>query len=208
MARIIKPLSPAKIKNAKPKAKEYALYDGDGLLLLILPGGSKKWRFNYSRPFTGKRTKIALGGYPELSLADARAKREEYRALLAKNIDPQQEKIRIQQENESRVNDTFFSVAESYFNGIYRQKAKNPETREKNWLRLNKNIFPYIGDKHVSEINVKMLVGIYEKISGKSNTLKKLHQLVGAIMDHAITKGIIDSHNCRLAAICRVGCRK
>ncbi|MCI7718065.1 MAG: integrase arm-type DNA-binding domain-containing protein [[Pasteurella] aerogenes] len=199
MARLIKPLSPTEIKNAKPKEKEYTLSDGDGLLLLILPSGSKSWRFNYTRPITSKRTKIALGSYPEISLADARAKREEYRALIAKGIDPQQEKIRIQQENENRLKDTFRSVAESYFNGIYKEKAKNPETRKKNWLRLENHIFPYIGDKHVSEIKVKELVTIYEKIANRSNTLKKLHQLVGAIMDHAITKGILESHNCRLA---------
>ena len=65
-------------------------------MLLILPSGSKSWRFNYARPFTGKRTKMALGGYLELSLSDARAKREEYRAL-AKGMDSQEEKIRIQQ---------------------------------------------------------------------------------------------------------------
>ncbi len=54
MARIVKPLSPTEIKNAKPKEKEYTLSDGEGLLLLILPSGSKSWRFNYARPVTGK----------------------------------------------------------------------------------------------------------------------------------------------------------
>lgn len=199
MSRTTKALNKTQIENAKPKEKEYILADGDGLNLRVKPTGSKIWIFNYISPFTSKRTNLTIGRYPDLLLAGARAKREEYRALIAKGIDPQQEKERIKQENESRANDTFLSVAGSYFNGIYQQKAKNPETREKNWLRLSKNIFPYIGNKHVSEINVKTLVGIYEKISDKSNTLKKLHQLIGAIMDHAITKGIIDSHNCRLA---------
>ncbi|NYA27023.1 integrase arm-type DNA-binding domain-containing protein [Haemophilus haemolyticus] len=67
MARIVKPLSPTEIKNVKPKEKEYTLSDGKGLLLLILPSGSKSWRFKYTRLFTGKRTKIALDDYPELS---------------------------------------------------------------------------------------------------------------------------------------------
>jgi len=62
--------------------------------------------------------------YPQIQLSDARAKREEYRALLAKGIDPQEEKIRIQQEYENRLKDTFRSVAESYFNGIYKKKLK------------------------------------------------------------------------------------
>ena len=85
---------------------------------------------------------VALECIPKSNYQDARAKREEYRALLAKGIDPQEEKIRIQQEYENRLKDTFRSVAESYFNGIYKEKAKNPETREKNWERLKNHIFP------------------------------------------------------------------
>ncbi|WP_215770279.1 hypothetical protein [Haemophilus sp. SZY H36] len=90
---------------------------------------------------------------------------ESYRSTRRKN--------RIQQEYENRLKDTFRSVAKSYFNGIYKEKAKNPETREKNWERLKNHIFPYIGDKHVSEIKVKELASIYEKIADRSNTLKK-----------------------------------
>ncbi|HHE9996320.1 hypothetical protein CH564_004455 [Haemophilus influenzae] len=81
---------------------------------------------------------------------------------------------------------------------MYKAKAKNSETREKNWERLKNHIFPYIGDKHLSEIKVKELVSICEKIADRSNTLKKIHQIISAIMDRAITQGIIESHNCRL----------
>ncbi|HHE9399919.1 TPA: hypothetical protein ACPOOB_001082 [Haemophilus influenzae] len=56
---------------------------------------------------------------------------------------------------------------------MYKEKAKNSETREKNWERLKNHIFPYIGDKHLSEIKVKELVSICEKIADRSNTLKK-----------------------------------
>ncbi|PVX32651.1 integrase [Pasteurella langaaensis DSM 22999] len=199
MARTTKALNKTQIENAKPKDKEYILADGNGLILRVKPTGSKIWIFNYISPITNKRTNLTIGHYPALLLSDARAKREEYRSLLAKDIDPQQEKIRIQQEHESRLKDTFRSVAESYFSGIYKEKAKNLETRKKNWERLENHIFPYIGDTHVSEIKVKELVSIYEKIADRSNTLKKIHQLVSAIMDHAITQGIIESHNCRLA---------
>ena len=59
---------------------------------------------------------------------------------------------------------------------------------------MKNHIFPYIGDKHVSEIKVKELVSIYEKIADRSNTLKKIHQLVGAIMDHALKRHYIGHH--------------
>lgn len=199
MPKLIKPLSDSQIKNAKPKEKEYLLSDGGGLHLRVKPNGSKSWLFNYCRQFTSKRTNLGLGSYPEISLAQARAMREEYRALLAQGIDPKFEKERQRQEAESAIQDTFLSVAESYFTGIYQQKAKNEETRLKNWKRLEKYILPYIGNKHISTIKVKELVTIYEQAESHSNTLKKLHQIVVAIMDHAITKGLIDSHNCKLA---------
>lgn len=199
MAIIIKPLTATEVKEAKPKDKEYILADGQGLNLRVSPKGRKIWIFNYSAPITKKRTNFTIGAYPSISLADARAKREEFRTLLAKGIDPQAEKQRQQQEAESKTQDTFYNVAESYFNGIYQQKAKNPKTREKNWARLKNHIFPYLKDRHISEVKVKLLVDIYAKVADRSNTLKKLHQLVTAIMDHAITKGIIESHNCHLA---------
>lgn len=199
MAIITKPLTATEVKEAKPKDKEYILADGQGLNLRVSPKGRKIWIFNYSAPITKKRTNFTIGAYPAISLADARDKREEFCALLAQGIDPQAEKHRQQQEAESQIKDTFYSVAESYFGGIYQQKAKNPETREKNWARLENHIFPYLKDRHISEVKVKLLVDIYVKVADRSNTLKKLHQLVSAIMDHAITKGIIESHNCHLA---------
>ncbi|HDL5878790.1 TPA: tyrosine-type recombinase/integrase [Mannheimia haemolytica] len=201
MARTTKALNKTQIENAKSKDKEYILSDGDGLNLRVkpLPKGSKIWIFNYTNPQTKNRTNLTIGRYPLITLAEARTICDGYRSLIEKGIDPQEEKKRLQQEAENRVNDTFRNVAESYFNGIYKEKAKNPITREKNWIRLENHIFPYIGDKHVEEIKVKALVDIYSKVADKSNTLKKLHQLVSAVMDHAITQGIIESHNCRLA---------
>ncbi|WP_053067782.1 integrase arm-type DNA-binding domain-containing protein [Muribacter muris] len=199
MARLVKQLTNTQIDKAKPKEQEYTLPDGQGMFLLVLPSGNKSWRFNYVSPITNKRTKCSLGRYPEISLAQARAKREEFRVLLAQGIDPQAEKQRKQEEAESQLKDTFYLVAKSYFGGIYQQKAKNPETREKNWARLENHIFPYIGGLHISEIKVKLLVDVYGNVADRSNTLKKLHQLITAIMDHAITKGIIESHNCHLA---------
>ncbi|MDT8766451.1 integrase arm-type DNA-binding domain-containing protein, partial [Pasteurella multocida] len=78
MPKITRPLTNTEVEKAKPQAKEYTLTDGYGLFLLILPSGIKSWRFNYARPITQKRTKISLGIYPAVSLAQARAKREEY----------------------------------------------------------------------------------------------------------------------------------
>ena len=87
MAKTTKPLTNTEVKQAKPKDKEYNLSDGDGLQLRVKPNGSKLWLFNYLRPITKKRANLSLGGYPALSLANARKLREEARSLLANAID-------------------------------------------------------------------------------------------------------------------------
>ena len=75
-------LSDAKCKSAKPKEKGYKLFDGHGLYLMIAPSGGKLWRFTYR--LNGKAQTVSMGAYPLLSLADARAKREEIRLALLK----------------------------------------------------------------------------------------------------------------------------
>jgi hypothetical protein len=74
------------IQNAKPKAKPYKLSDGGGLFLCIEPHGSKLWRFRYH--FDNKEKMISFGSFPEVSLASARAKREDARKLIADGKDP------------------------------------------------------------------------------------------------------------------------
>lgn len=79
-------LSDVKVRSAKPEAKAYKLTDSDGMVLLVHPNGSKYWRLRYR--FGGKEKMLALGKYPEVSLADARARRDEARKLLANVILP------------------------------------------------------------------------------------------------------------------------
>lgn len=107
MPRVKKHLTDTEIKKAKPKEKEYPFSDGNGLILRVKPNGSKIWLFNYYHPVTQKRTNAGLGMYPQIQLAVARAKREEYRALLAQGIDPQEHKRKVQeaQKNKRSISD-------------------------------------------------------------------------------------------------------
>ena len=88
MPNTTQPLSDTEIKHAKPQAKIYSLADGKGLHLKVKPSGYKVWIFNFVRPATKKRVVITLGEYPALTLAKARAKRNEYRQLLIDGVDP------------------------------------------------------------------------------------------------------------------------
>lgn len=91
-------LSDVKVRAAKPETKAYKLKDGDGMVLLVHPNGSKYWRLRYR--FGGKEKMLALGKYPEVSLADARSRRDEVRKLLANGVDPSENKKAVKVEQE------------------------------------------------------------------------------------------------------------
>lgn len=63
MPKIVKPLSDAEIRRAKPKDKDYKLPDGMGLSVLVDTKGNKYWRFNYPKPYTKKRSTLGWGSY-------------------------------------------------------------------------------------------------------------------------------------------------
>src|SRR5690606_31427804 len=79
-------LTAVQIKAAKPAAKAYKLADSGGLFLLVTPGGQKYWRYKFR---IGRVEGLdALGGFPEVSLAQARQAHAESRRLVAEGINP------------------------------------------------------------------------------------------------------------------------
>ena len=81
------PLTDTAIRKAKPAAKPLQMADGGGLYLLLRPDGARWWRWDYRRPVTGKRNTLSLGTYPDVGLADARARRDGARKQIAAGID-------------------------------------------------------------------------------------------------------------------------
>ena len=80
------PLTAEVIENVKPRETPYKLHDGGGMFLLVMPAGGKWWRIKYR--FRGKQNQLSLGVYPSVSLAEARARCADLRALLADGVDP------------------------------------------------------------------------------------------------------------------------
>ncbi|MCT7057226.1 Arm DNA-binding domain-containing protein, partial [Salmonella enterica] len=81
----------SRIRNLKPSAKPFKVSDSHGLYLLVNPGGSRIWYLKYR--FNGKESRIGLGAYPLVSLADARQQRDVFRKQLAQNINPVQQRM-------------------------------------------------------------------------------------------------------------------
>lgn len=186
MAKLVKPLTNTEIINAKPKAKDYTLTDGKGLYLLVTAKGGKVWRFKYKRPFTKKEALATFGRFPEVGLASARQKREEYLALLAQNVDPQQHKEQTEQLEQQRITNTFRSVAENW------RESKNgnikPLTLSKYWQIIENYLMPKLADYPISEITPLLAKSALEVPykQGKAEMFRKSVKLLNAILNYAV----------------------
>ncbi|EPJ3763841.1 integrase [Providencia stuartii] len=193
MARKTKPLTDTEIKAAKPQDKDYQLYDGDGLTLLIKSSGSKLWQFRYYRPYTKQRTKQSFGAYPAVTLSDARKLRAESRSLLAKDIDPQEyQKNQIRNSQEAKTN-TFQLVAERWWE--VKKSTVTEDYGNDIWRSLERDVFPAIGYISVTDIKAHILVQAIQPVQarGALETVRRLCQRINEVMIYAQNTGLIDA---------------
>ena len=86
MPKRITPLTDTKVRTIKPPEKPQKRFDGGGLFLLVTPTGGKLWRLKYR--FGGTEKLLAIGSYPQISLAEARQRRDQASVLIASGVDP------------------------------------------------------------------------------------------------------------------------
>ncbi|CNB92354.1 integrase [Yersinia intermedia] len=102
-------LNARQVDTAKPKEKPYKLSDGGGLFLLVNTNGSRCWRLKYR--IAGKEKLLSIGVYPDITLAEARAKRDEAKRILAAGGDPSEEKKADKQAKKVSIDNTFEALA-------------------------------------------------------------------------------------------------
>src|SRR5262245_60321915 len=98
------------IENWKPKAARQEVLDRDGLYFIVQPSGVKSWALRYRRKSDGKAVKHTIGGYPAVTLKDARSKANELRAEIERGADPHGDKVTARR-REAEVDDSFETVA-------------------------------------------------------------------------------------------------
>ena len=182
------PLSNPKIRNAKLREKPYKLSDEKGLYLLVNKTG-KYWRFDYR--FSGKRKTLALGVYPDVTLAKAREDRDKAREKIVNDIDPAtslSKKAKRQAEKGAAEN-SFQVVAREWFNKYSPTWATTHS--EKIIRRLEKDIFPWIGNRPIAEIMAPELLTIFRRIEsrGAIDTAHRAQQNCGQIFRYAVATG-------------------
>jgi hypothetical protein len=145
-------LSDAKVRALKPKERPYKPADFDGLFVLVNPNGSKLWRFKYR--WMGKEKLLSFGKYPDLSLKQARDKRDEARKVLAEGKDPSFERKREQTKKEAEHRETFGKLADSLLEKK-RLEGKSASTLAKTeWLHAL--LCADLGGYPIGQMKVKM----------------------------------------------------
>ncbi|MFI4917972.1 MAG: tyrosine-type recombinase/integrase, partial [Legionellales bacterium] len=147
-------LTVAEVKNEKSTGKPVKLSDGGGLFLLIQPTNKKYWRLAYR--FNGKQKTLALGVYPEVSLAKARERREDARKLLANDIDPSDQRKAAKTAKTGQNANSFEMVAREWF--ANQSEVWVPSHADKIIRRLERDIFPWLGASPISSITAQQLL--------------------------------------------------
>ena len=180
-------LNARQVDAAKPREKAYKLADGAGLYLEVVPSGSRYWRMKYR--FNGKEKRMAFGVYPTVSLAQARALRDEAKKKLAEGIDPSFAKKEEKLVRDVQLNNTFQAVALEWHG-----------TKVSRWSEgyasdimeaFNKDIFPYIGQQPVNEIKPLVLLNVLRRMESRGATekAKKVRQRCSEVFRYAIVTG-------------------
>ncbi|MCS3390382.1 tyrosine-type recombinase/integrase [Burkholderia thailandensis] len=181
------PLTDVAIKNAKPRSKPYRIYDTRGLYLEVSPNGSKLWRWKYR--FEGREKRLALGKYPEVGLKDAREARDTARQLLKKGDDPSANKKLVKTARQIQAANTFEAVARDWYVRMMSEKAESH--RVKVIARLEKDIFPWLGEKPIAEITAPDILECLRRIEGRGarDTAHRALQNCSAVFRYAVAAG-------------------
>jgi len=172
------------VANAKPADKDYKLTDGAGLYLLVRPNGRKLWRLNYS--YLGRQRTLAFGGWPEVSLADARDRRDDAKRLIASGRDPAHEqKVAIARDKVAEDN-SFKLVAKEWIAKNEREGMADITLSKIRWL-LDK-AYPKIGNRPIAKITTQEVLVVLRSVeaTGRYESARRMRSVLGRVFRYAI----------------------
>ncbi|MBE9607861.1 tyrosine-type recombinase/integrase [Chitinilyticum piscinae] len=195
MPRQTKPLTDSECRNAKPGDKDYKLFDGGGLFLLVKTSGAKLWRMKYAKP-DGKESSLSFGAYPDVPLSAARKLRDDTRALLASGKDPQTERAAEQLATRYAASNTFELVALEWHAKEKASSKWGDDHAGRILQRLRDDVFPHIGRQPVENLKTRDLLVVLQAAAARDalDLAKRLRQYMTAIMRYAVQTGRIDSN--------------
>ena len=184
-------LSDIQCRNAKPADKTKRLSDGAGMYLEITPKGAKYWRMKYR--IHGKEKRLAIGVYPEVSLSEAREKRDEARKLLREGIDPSFAKQEQKRAAKMEANNSFEKIARQWHD---HNSSRWSEGYAKEILhRMENDVFPSLGYYPITRITPPQILQTMRKIEGRGahEMARRTLQYCGQVFRYAIGEGYLES---------------
>lgn len=180
-------LTATEVKQAKPGAKDRKLSDGGGLFLLVTSTGGKRWRYKYR--FAGKEKLLALGTYPDISLADARKRHQEAREGLAKGIDPGEVRKVEKLTRHLAAAESFEAIAREWFNTKMLGHSEGHKART--MRALEKDLFPVLGGRPIASVSSQELLAALRRIEarGAIDTAHRAKQTAGQVFRYAVATG-------------------
>ena len=181
------PLTKLEIDRITPSEKQVKVTDGQGLYLLVMPNGAKYWRFKYR--FAGKEKLLALGVYPEVSLKDARLKRDDARRLLAHGQDPNEQKKKIARSQQIEASSTFKAIAQEWWDKMAAEWA--PRHAAAVWRSMEIHLFPKLESRPIGDISTMELLLALQAVEkqGLHDTANRLRERCNAIWRRAVKTG-------------------
>jgi integrase len=187
MPKRIVPLSDIQVRNSKPNEKEYKLYDGGGLFLLVTPSGGKLWNLKYR--FEEKEKRLSFGAYPEISLSDARQRRDDARKLVANGVDPGAVKKAHKAAGEQQAENSFEVIAREWHGKFL--SGKSDSYRDKILANFERDVFPWVGKRPIVEIKAPELLMMLRRIEarGSLETAHRTRSACSQVLRYAVATG-------------------
>ncbi|WP_421995998.1 tyrosine-type recombinase/integrase [Roseococcus sp.] len=185
------PLSDVKIRTVKPSSRPMKLSDGGGLHLRVTPAGGKLWRLAYRH--LGKQKELALGAYPEIGLAEARAARDDAKRLLALGKDPGEAKKMAQRTALREATNTFSMVADELLAKMERDGRARATLAKTRWLLDFAR--PFIGARPISQITAPEVLEVLQRVEkrGRYESARRLRSTIGTVFRFAVATARADN---------------
>lgn len=181
-------LTDTEIRAAKPQATPYKLYDEKGLLLIVRVSGGKLWRFKYR--YLGKEQLLSLGSYPDVSLKEARERRDEARKLLSVGTNPSAERKREAEAKLMEAANSFSAVAEEVID-LMRRQGRAPATLAKARWQLSR-LEPAIGARPISQIRGFEIRAVLTKLEARGNleAARQVRTFASRVFNYGIASSV------------------
>lgn len=188
------PLTDISARSAKPAEKPFKLSDEKGLFLLVKPNGTKLWQHKYR--IDGKEKLLSYGEYPETTLKEAREKRDAARKLIADGIDPSEQKKAAKAAREAAAVNSLEVICREWLN--HRQGVIEPAQITKALSRLEKDVFPWLGNKPLAEVTAPDVLSVMRRVDerGARYTAHKIRAELSMVFRYAIATGRAERDPC------------